>query len=185
MTSDMRHESGLIVKFPAISVENIGGTYAIASALAREVYGGLVVILSGGLGAGKTALVRGLAEALGVPGVKSPTFATESAHIVPGRDFDLIHADLYRFDSVPPGSETDMQFEEYLSSAGSQLLIVEWGERWSPPPCDRWDINISAPDGDSDRRSFAMSARGERAAERLSKAYEEMLDIVEGRASQC
>jgi tRNA threonylcarbamoyl adenosine modification protein YjeE len=174
MTSERFPEPDVIARFPEITRGDETGTSAIAKILAREIYGGLTIILSGGLGAGKTTFTRYLAEAIGVVGVKSPTFATESIHRIPGRDFGLVHADLYRFDSVLPGSDTDLQFEEYLSGPRHALLVVEWGDRWSPPSRDRWDVDISMPD-ESGRRSFALSARGMEALSRMARAYERVL----------
>jgi tRNA threonylcarbamoyladenosine biosynthesis protein TsaE len=170
----------LASKFPSVTSRSEDDTASIASALAGEVYGGLSVILSGEIGAGKTTLVRALALSLGVAGVKSPTFATECVYRVPGKDFGLVHADLYRFGGVAPDSETAMQFEEYLSF-GEYLLIAEWGERWaSPPASDRWRIDISRDAGpDSDGvRIFRFGAFGERAHSRLAKAYERILDAL-------
>ena len=175
MTGDREREADLIVGFPAVACGSVDKTWAFAEALAGETRGGLVIILSGALGAGKTALTQGIARALGVPGIKSPTFVTESIHKIPNRDFDLAHADLYRFGSVPPGSDTDLQFTEYISGPRPALLIVEWGERWTPPN-DRWNIEIMSPDDGSDCRSFVMSAYGDDASRRLSRAYEAILD---------
>ena len=174
MTDRRAERSEIVAKFPAITARSLADTSEIASALAREAYGGLVIILSGGLGAGKTELTRRMAETLGASGVKSPTFAAEALHRLPDRDFDLIHADLYRFDAVPPGSETDMQFQEYISGPRRPLMIIEWGERWTPPPYDRWDINI-AHGGDDESRTIALSAWGDDALAHLSSAYESIL----------
>jgi tRNA threonylcarbamoyl adenosine modification protein YjeE len=168
----------LTSKFPAVVSGSEDDTARIASALAGEVYGGLFVVLSGEIGMGKTAAARAMALSLGVTGVRSPTFATESVYRVPGRTFGLVHADLYRFDDIAPGSDAAMQFEEYLSG-GENLLLAEWGERWKTPPVsDRWQIDISADDGlDSDRvRVFSFEAFGARAHRHLAAAYGKIMD---------
>ena len=175
MTEDREREADLIVGFPAVLCRGAHDTAALAKTLAGEARGGLVIILSGELGAGKTTFTQNMAGALGASGVKSPTFVTESIHKIPNRDFDLVHADLYRFDSVPPGSDTDLQFTEYLIGPRGMLLIVEWGDRWVLPPNDRWNIDILSPDDGSDRRSFLMSAFGDDASRRMSRAYEAIL----------
>ena len=182
MAGDREREADLIIGFPALLCQSVDDTAALAETLAGEVRGGLAIILSGELGAGKTTFTRILAGALGIEGVKSPTFTTESIHRIPNRDFDLVHADLYRFVSVPPGSDTDLQFTEYLGT-GEALLVVEWGDRWIQPPDDRWNIDILLPDDSSDdHRSFFMSAWGDDASRRLSRAYEAILDLpVAGR----
>ena len=73
-------------------------TRAIAAALAPSLAPGAVVLLSGDLGAGKTAFVRGLAEGLGIDpdDVTSPTFTL--VHEYRGGRLPLIHVDLYRLD---------------------------------------------------------------------------------------
>jgi len=73
-------------------------TAAVAGTLAAALNAGDVVLLSGNLGAGKTAFVRGLAQGLGVdPGdVSSPTFTL--VHEYRGGRLTLYHVDLYRLD---------------------------------------------------------------------------------------
>ncbi|MDR1138015.1 MAG: tRNA (adenosine(37)-N6)-threonylcarbamoyltransferase complex ATPase subunit type 1 TsaE [Synergistaceae bacterium] len=168
----------LASKFPAVVSGSEDDTASIAAALAGEVYGGLFVVLSGKIGAGKTEVVRAMALSLGVAGIKSPTFATESVYRVPGKTFGLVHADLYRLDDVAPDSDTAMQFEEYLSE-GENLLLAEWGERLKLPPLsDRWRIDISS-DGDTGAgrvRVLEFEAFGERAHMRLARAYEKIVD---------
>ena len=164
------------VGFPPVTCRSADDTAALAEVFVGEVRGGLYIILSGELGAGKTAFTQSLAGALGVRGVRSPTFVTETIHKIPNRDFDLVHADLYRYDCVPPDSDTGLQFAEYLSGPRAALLVVEWGERWTPPG-EGWKINISSPGDGSDFRSFAMSAFGDDASRRMSKVYETMLDL--------
>jgi tRNA threonylcarbamoyladenosine biosynthesis protein TsaE len=183
MASERHPEPELEAKFPRLEAINEDETSAIARALAGEAYGGLAVLLTGCLGSGKTTFVRCLATALGVMGVKSPTFATESVHKVPGRDFDLIHVDLYRFEGAPPGSDVFLQLEEHMTRPCGPLLLVEWGDRWELPALDGWGVGISIP-GDGDRRSFDLSARGLRALERLSKAYGSTLDVLGGRVQK-
>ncbi|MDR2779672.1 MAG: tRNA (adenosine(37)-N6)-threonylcarbamoyltransferase complex ATPase subunit type 1 TsaE [Synergistaceae bacterium] len=179
MTTENLTIPELISKFPSVVSGSEDDTARVAAALAGEVYGGLSVILSGEIGTGKTVVAREMALSLGVIGVKSPTFATESVYRVPGKAFGLVHADLYRFDDVLPGSDTAMQFEEYLSG-GENLLLAEWGERWKTPPVsDRWQIDISADrgPGSGEIRVFSFDAFGERAHRRLAAAYEKILDI--------
>lgn len=99
----------------------------IGARLAADLSPGVTVLLEGGLGAGKTVLVRGVARALGVdPGeVRSPTFAL--IHIYRGR-FPIYHVDLYRIDNTEDLSEVGL--EEVLDTDG--VALVEWGERLGP-----------------------------------------------------
>ena len=104
-------------------------TLAIAAELARSFRGGEVVLLSGELGSGKTAFVRGLAAGLGVEPdeVSSPTFVLLTSH--PGR-LTLHHADLYRLRG--DGDDGELGLEELPGARG--VLAVEWAERLSDVP---------------------------------------------------
>jgi tRNA threonylcarbamoyladenosine biosynthesis protein TsaE len=106
---------------------------ATAHAGARLVAGiaaGMLVTLSGELGAGKTTLVRGMLRALGWTGpVKSPTFTLLEHYIVSSLYF--YHFDLYRFND--PEEWDRAGFSEYLRP--DTFCVVEWPERacgWLP-----------------------------------------------------
>jgi len=109
-------------------------TVALARVLAEGFQGGEVVLLSGELGAGKTAFVRGLALGLGVdPGeVSSPTFVLLTSY--PGR-LTLHHADLYRLRG--DGDEVEIGLDELPGKDG--VLAVEWAERLGE--C-RWERTV-------------------------------------------
>jgi len=96
----------------------------VAEAMGAAFSGGEVVLLSGELGAGKTAFVRGLARGLGADPeeVTSPSFVLLTAY--PGR-LVLHHADLYRLRG--DGDEGEIGLEELPGPAG--VLAVEWAER--------------------------------------------------------
>ena len=101
-------------------------TQAVARQLAATLRAGDVVLLSGNLGAGKTAFARGLAEGLGIdPGeVSSPTFTL--IHEYRGGHLTLYHVDLYRLDSA---ATNDLGLEEMGIADG--VLAIEWPERLS------------------------------------------------------
>ena len=97
-------------------------TAALGAALAAKARAGDVITLSGALGAGKTALARGLIAALGHGGdVPSPSFAI----VQPYEELDppVWHVDLYRIEDA---SEIE---ELGLDAAADALLLVEWPER--------------------------------------------------------
>jgi len=104
-------------------------TMAVAAETAAAFKGGEVVLLSGELGAGKTAFVRGLARGLGADpdDVASPTFVLLTAY--PGR-LTLHHADLYRLRGN--GDERELGLEELPGPGG--VLAVEWAERLGDMP---------------------------------------------------
>ena len=100
-------------------------TAALGEAWGREAEQGLVIGLSGDLGAGKTQLVKGLARGLGVTErVRSPTFAL--LNIYSGGRLTLFHLDLYRLET--PEQISAAGLEEYLQPAG--VTVIEWAERW-------------------------------------------------------
>lgn len=111
-------------------------TRLIGLALGRVLRGGEVVLLEGALGAGKTTLVRALAEGLGVEvsGVSSPTFVVVHQYEPRGggRGPTLVHVDAYR---VSGGEELETlgwdRVVEMVGS-GSGCVVVEWAERLGP-----------------------------------------------------
>ena len=107
-------------------------TAELAREIAAGFRGGEVVLLTGELGAGKTAFVRGLARGLGADPdeVASPTFVLLTAY--PGR-LTLHHADLYRLRG--DGDERELGLEELPGPGG--VLAVEWAERLREPPVAR------------------------------------------------
>lgn len=107
---------------------------------------GSLVALQGGLGAGKTAFVRGLARGLGVESViTSPTFTIVNEH--PGR-IPLFHFDMYR---IRGESELfDIGWDEYLERSG--VCVVEWSEMIpNAIPPDAVTVRIENLGGDARR----------------------------------
>jgi tRNA threonylcarbamoyladenosine biosynthesis protein TsaE len=101
-----------------------GDTLHVAQQLGLTLRPGDVLLLSGTLGAGKTAFVRGLAAGLGIDPaeVSSPTFTL--VHEYRGGRLPLFHADLYRLDRA---DADDLGLEELGSEDG--VLAIEWPER--------------------------------------------------------
>lgn len=99
-------------------------TLALGRELAPALVPGMVVWLSGDLGAGKTTLVRGLLRAFHYEGrVKSPTFTLVEHY--PFSSFNLYHFDLYRF--VNPEEWEDAGFRDCFNDAS--ICFVEWPEK--------------------------------------------------------
>lgn len=112
--------------------------------LARSLRGGDVVLLSGPLGAGKTAFVRGLAEGLGCDpaAVSSPTFTIVQEYAGP---IVLQHVDLYR---LTPAEVEDLGLEDLMIGS---VLAVEWPERWADAPASAVRVRIEPAGGDRRR----------------------------------
>ena len=112
--------------------------------LASGATGGVVVLLQGPLGAGKTCLVGGLAQALAIgEPVTSPTFALAQHYRGQWRNqpCTLVHLDLYRLER--PGAADPLFWEEEeLAHEQGALLAVEWPERLSQWPQDAWHLQL-------------------------------------------
>src|SRR4051794_40107578 len=99
-------------------------TEALGEAWGRDAESGLVIALSGDLGAGKTQLVKGIARGLGIATrVHSPTFTL--VNVYTGGRLTLYHLDLYRLDT--PEQILSAGLEEYLRPEG--VAVIEWAER--------------------------------------------------------
>lgn len=140
------------------TTRSVEETLALGERLAALLPAGTVVALSGDLGAGKTALTKGVARGLGVSDtVTSPTFALVNEHAArDGRR--LYHVDLYRLDR--PQQAVDIGIEEELAPDG--WTIIEWAEKLGdvlPVNAVRIDIEIT---GENERR---ITVRGMRSLE--------------------
>jgi len=126
-------------------------TAAVGRDLAQSLGAGDTVLLSGELGAGKTAFVRGLAEGLGVPAdaVSSPTFTLIQEYR--GGRVPLFHVDLYRLDD--PREIDDLGLEEI---AADGVLAIEWAEKLPRRPSAAVEVSITH--GENDLRTIAIEA---------------------------
>jgi len=98
-------------------------TYKIAAEFAATLKGGEIVLLSGELGAGKTAFVKGLAAALGIADeVTSPTFTLMNVY---RGALTLYHFDVYRLRSGEEAYAAGLT--EFFGEAGS-VSCIEWWE---------------------------------------------------------
>lgn len=121
--------------------ESVAQTEEYGKRLAGELSSGTVLALFGGMGMGKTALVRGIAAGLGLSAeVSSPTFALVHDY---GGHPPLVHFDMYRVNGWEDLYSTG--FFDYLD-AGS-ILVVEWSENIvSALPDDAIRLHISRVD---------------------------------------
>lgn len=100
-------------------------TEELGARLAPLARPGLVIALSGDLGAGKTRFVKGFARGLLIPDrVHSPTFTLVNEYA--GGRLPLFHLDLYRLEYREQILSTGI--EEFLEPAG--VSVIEWAERW-------------------------------------------------------
>ena len=98
-------------------------TVAVGRELAKTLPAGTLIAFTGGLGAGKTAFVRGMARGMGLDcRVSSPTFTIVNEYL---GQRELIHFDMYRLSSAD--ELFDIGWEDYL--ARGAVCVVEWSEK--------------------------------------------------------
>jgi tRNA threonylcarbamoyladenosine biosynthesis protein TsaE len=135
-------------------------TQSLGAELGALLDPGAVVALYGELGTGKTHLVKGIAQALGLPpsAVRSPTFTI--LHTYEEGRRPLHHFDAYRVQT--PDEFVELGFEDYVADAAG-LTCIEWADRVEsllPPSALRLELTHVAPR----RRRIALRADDPRAA---------------------
>jgi tRNA threonylcarbamoyladenosine biosynthesis protein TsaE len=133
-------------------------TLSLGKRMGELLEAGSIIALIGELGCGKTLLTRGVCNGLGVPlrQVNSPTFVMVNEYR--GR-LPVFHMDLYRFASIDDGF--DIGIMDYLSRAGSGVIIVEWAEKvLSLLPADLLKIELQVLS--ARKRQISFSASGDR-----------------------
>jgi tRNA threonylcarbamoyladenosine biosynthesis protein TsaE len=141
----------------------------LGARLAALLRPGDLVVLSGGLGAGKTTLTQGIGRGLGVRGeVTSPTFVIARVHPSTVDGPCLVHVDAYRLDSLDEVDDLDLD-----TSLEDSVTVVEWGEgKVEGLAEDRLLVSIERAAGDAvddvedhDPRTVRVSAVGPRWAD--------------------
>ena len=154
-----------------LTTRDEAATRDLGRALARSSPGPICIALSGPLGAGKTVLVKGMAERLGVADtVTSPTFTFVNEYEAGGRR--LTHVDLYRIES-----------HDDLESIGwsdvvleADVLAVEWAEHADGDlPAPRIDVQLMP--GVGDERRVDLRAVGPEACEVLGRVRSQDPDL--------
>jgi tRNA threonylcarbamoyladenosine biosynthesis protein TsaE len=124
-------------------------TIAFGRALAAELAPPLLILLRGDLGAGKTTLVKGIAEGFAASSadeVTSPTFTL--VHEYRGRRATLYHIDLYRVDT-----ERELETIGLDDLMGpTSILLIEWGEKFPRFVRERNIEIVMERVGENDRR---------------------------------
>jgi tRNA threonylcarbamoyladenosine biosynthesis protein TsaE len=130
--------------------------------LASVLRAGDLVVLTGPLGAGKTALTQGIGAGLGVRGqVVSPTFVIARVH--DGGRIPLVHVDAYRLGSLDEVDDMDLDV-----SLEDSVTVVEWGAGLVEQLADaRLEVALSRRE-DSEIRDVSLHAVGGDWAERIA-----------------
>jgi tRNA threonylcarbamoyladenosine biosynthesis protein TsaE len=147
-------------------------TDAVARAVARLARGGDVMVLTGDLGAGKTAFTKALAAALGVTApVTSPTFTLANRY---EGALTVHHLDVYRLGDL--AEVRDLGLDELIGP--DSLTVVEWGDTIAAAlPGDLLEVDLTLPDPaeglDDDHRVITLTARGPSWAARLDRLVDD------------
>ena len=157
----LRYESAC-----AADTEHLGEL--VAPALAD----GDILVLTGGLGVGKTHFTKGVSRGLGDEHpVTSPTFALMAVH--DGGRIPLFHFDLYRLEHAYELEDTGIF--DVLGYEGAGLL--EWGEQFQDELCDEYlSVVISRDADDENKRTVVLKpygARAEELARQIDKAVKD------------
>ncbi len=160
-----------------LRVQSLDETHAVAAVLAGLARRGDLVVLSGEMGAGKTAFAKGFGAALGVvEPITSPTFTLVHSYDLPPGSHGakaLHHADLYRLDRTT--EVADLALEELADDAG--IVLVEWGDVVEALFGDHLSVHLAVDvfdgadteDADENVRLVEISAVGPSWASRWSR----------------
>jgi len=133
--------------------------HELGASIGAQLRAGDLILLNGDLGAGKTVLVQGIAQALGIEGVTSPTFVISKVYQAP---VPLIHVDVYRL--LDSGKAAlfldDLDLD---SDRENSITVIEWGGAESARLSDqRLEITI---DRSQEIRNVSFNCVGQRWAE--------------------
>lgn len=147
-------------------------TEHLGELVAPALADGDILVLTGGLGVGKTHFTKGVSRGLGDEHpVTSPTFALMAVH--DGGRIPLFHFDLYRLEHAYELEDTGIF--DVLGYEGACLL--EWGEQFQDELCDEYlSVVISRDPDDENKRTVVLKpygARAEELAKQIDKAVKD------------
>lgn len=157
-----------------IELRNQARTAELAAALAPQLRAGDLIILTGGLGAGKTTFTQSLAAHLNVRGrVSSPTFIIAREHPPIGDGPGLVHVDAYRLEDAAELDDLDLDSEQ-----DEVVTVVEWGAGMAESLADDYlEITLTRPDSadpESGQRTASLQGFGDSWTGRLARVKEAM-----------
>ncbi len=140
-------------------------TRRLGAALGRMLRAGDLVVLTGGLGAGKTTLTQGIGEGLGIRGpVTSPTFVIARVHPSTVDGPALVHVDAYRIAGALELDDLDLD-----ASVAASVTVVEWGHGLAEGLAeDRLEVVLEADPGTEARAAVVTGLGGRWASEDLA-----------------
>jgi tRNA threonylcarbamoyladenosine biosynthesis protein TsaE len=146
-----------------VKLKTVEDTREFGRRLAGVLRPGDLVLLTGPLGAGKTALAQGIGAGLGVLGpITSPTFVIARVHS--GGRVPLVHVDAYRLGSVADVDDLDLD-----ASAAESVTVVEWGQGLVEQLADE-HLEVRLDRRDDDVRTVVLVPHGPGWVKRLDGA---------------
>ncbi len=148
-----------------LRAHSLADTRAVAAALAGVARRGDLIVLSGEMGAGKTAFAKGFGAALGVTEpITSPTFTLVHSYDAPGK-LTLHHADIYRLSTQH--QVADLALAELLEYDG--IVLLEWGDVVAGALGDHLVVHLESDPDDEEVRDIDISATGRSWAQRWDR----------------
>lgn len=131
-------------------------TFELGRELGSSLSGGELILLAGGLGAGKTLLTKGVLGALDfdVDEVTSPSFTLVNLYRTPR--FDVFHLDLWRIE--PPNDPAAAVGLDDILDDESAIVIIEWSERFHELPGRAKIIRVHITGDGDDRRTIEIDS---------------------------
>jgi len=130
-----------------LQVTSVDQMHDLDSKVGAQLRAGDVVVLTGGLGSGKTIFTKGVANSFGIRDITSPTFVISRVY---KSNINFIHIDAYRLLDQGVSSFIDLDFESYLENS---VFVIEWGAKFISSLNDQYlEVIITSGDDENSRQ---------------------------------
>lgn len=130
-----------------LQVTSVDQMHDLGSKVGAQLRAGDVVVLTGGLGSGKTIFTKGVANSFGIRDITSPTFVISRVY---KSNINFIHIDAYRLLDQGVSSFIDLDFESYLENS---VIVIEWGAKFISSLSDQYlEVIITSGDDEISRQ---------------------------------
>lgn len=152
----------LLLSGAPVTVATAQETHALGVQLGELLRAGDLVLLTGGLAAGKTTFTQGVGQGLGVRGpITSPTFVIARVHPSLGSGPALVHVDAFRLDGLAELDDLDLD-----ADLDAVVTVVEWGHGLAESLSeDRLEIRLTGTEGSGAHGADPGPGAGEQPAD--------------------